>query len=241
MKILGIIPAKSISTRVPNKNMRKVNGQTLLSRAMYSAYPCTTVAVCSDSDNVLTYAGVFAKNHLKNYPPMHFVRLPKNLVESTVHLELMIAHVLYELDREGYYDAYIILQPSSPLREQRDVKGAISILTKSGCDSVVSVSPSTQAVYFAGEFSRPPDGIGMVFKPGRDINTRQLSHELPPKVSENGSVYAFTRKHWLATHNRMGGDMRAMIVDDPFGFDVEFEKDLRLVDVILKGFEVEDE
>ena len=234
MRILGIIPAKALSTRVPDKNMRKVNGQTLVSRAMYSAYPCDAVAVCSESTNLLTYAGVFESGHLQNYPHLHLITLPTELTQPMCQLEPVIQ---FAMDYVGIhqFDAFVILQPSSPLREQRDVKGAIGILTKSGCDTVVSVSPSTHHYHFSGTVHKPADGIGMVFKPIRDISTRVLSQNLPTMVAENGAVYAFTKKHWLATGSRMGGDMRAMIMDEPHGLDVDYEKDLKLADIFLKG------
>src|SRR5688572_17031234 len=59
LRVLGIIPARGGSTRVPRKNLRKIGGRTLVERAIDCAEQSRcihTIAVTSDDTEILEVA-----------------------------------------------------------------------------------------------------------------------------------------------------------------------------------------
>jgi CMP-N-acetylneuraminic acid synthetase len=73
---------------------------------------------------------------------------------------------------------------------------------------------------FSGEVV---DGVYYPRKPGLE---RVASSSLGHLVYENGAVYAFTLEHWKRTRNRMGGDMRALVLHWSEAVDVDTPEDL---------------
>ena len=103
------------------------------------------------------------------------VQLDESLTGKRVHLEDVIAHVvaLHPARR------YVLLQPTSPLRQRRHVASALAIMERTGCDSVISVHEVTKDVYFAGYY----DADGRWHRNG----ARQCGN--PRTASRHGSIH----------------------------------------------------
>lgn len=211
---LAIIPAKRLSQRLPEKNMKRVGGRTLVERAIHSATSCDAVAVCSDSPAILEHAQRFCEAMR-----LRFIQVPltEELTGKTVHLEAVIEHVI------GLHPAraYVLLQPTSPLRQRRHVASALAILERTGCDSVLSVHEVTKDVYFAGT----ADESGR-WTPHRPKGERVFTHELSKVVAENGAVYAWTHECWQTYRDRSGGDCRIMEMDVDAAVDIDTPAEL---------------
>src|SRR5437667_12054679 len=71
--IAAIIPARSKSVSVPNKNMRQIKGKSLLERAIRTARESKLVDmvfVSSDSEDYLTFAQMFGANPIPRPAPL---------------------------------------------------------------------------------------------------------------------------------------------------------------------------
>lgn len=210
---LAIIPAKAKSERLPSKNMKRVGPHTLVERAIHSAVTCDAVAVCSDDADILSHGRAFADRLRVRYLG---VQLDESLTGKRVHLEDVIAHVvaLHPARR------YVLLQPTSPLRQRRHVASALAIMERTGCDSVISVHEVTKDVYFAGYYDA--DGRWHRNRPAH----RMFTSELPKLVAENGAVYAFTADCWRKYQDRSGGDCRVMEMDVDAAIDIDTPAEL---------------
>lgn len=226
MRALAIIPARGGSKRIPGKNLAMVGGRSLVERALDAAWGADCAAVVSSDDaQILDHARPqYAEERGVEYY-MHR-RLPEHATDDA-QLEPVIDDVLASIDRVGAethgigIDHIVLLQPTSPFRTAAHVAEALRILRETGCDSVVSVT-RLHSLYpaFSGELM---DGVYYPRKPGMErVSSARLGH----LVYENGAVYAFTRRHWNATRNRMGGDMRALVMHWSEAVEIDTPEDL---------------
>jgi N-acylneuraminate cytidylyltransferase/CMP-N,N'-diacetyllegionaminic acid synthase len=111
MKILGVIPARKGSVTIKNKNLYPICGVPMLQY--------TLSAACESSlDDIVIST---------DYDPMIFegnvtiIERPEHLATSKTKMIDVMQHVAKFMD----YDAYMILQPTSPLRLVDDIEEAI--------------------------------------------------------------------------------------------------------------------
>jgi CMP-N,N'-diacetyllegionaminic acid synthase len=137
MRVLGIVPARGGSKRVPRKNVRLLGGVPLVERALLAGLSSTQLAhvcVSSDDDEVLEIAA--------RHKAATALRRPDALASDTAPAIAYVTHALDVLERDrghARYDAVCILQPSSPLTLSSDVDATVSLLWSSGASSAVSV------------------------------------------------------------------------------------------------------
>jgi CMP-N-acetylneuraminic acid synthetase len=139
MRVLTIIPARAGSKRCPGKNWEKVGEHTLLERAIICAELADTsrerrVFVVSDRPH--PESAFCCKSSCARY-----VLEPSYLATDDAKMSDVVSWFCARLrEVEPVPEAVVLLQPTSPLRHYKDVQACISIMERSGCDSVVSVT-----------------------------------------------------------------------------------------------------
>ena len=175
MRLLCAIPARRGSKRLHDKNIVPLGGRPMLAYTVDAAIESELferVYVSTEDDAIAQLAGELGAT------PHHRPRqLAGDLVSATdVCLDAFEA-------AGGSYEAIVCLQPSSPLRDARDVRGAWEAFAASGADFLVSVTP-IDPHYF--HWALEPDGEWhhMVFGE-RYLVERPL---LPPRYRPNGAI-----------------------------------------------------
>ncbi len=135
LRVLGIVPARAGSKGLPGKNHRILNGKPLVKYAILagneSSYIDDVVLTsdCPKCINIATSLDVMVP----------FIR-PPHLSEDKVSSADVIEHVIAHLAQESItYDLFVLLEPTSPLRDAADVDSALEFLVASGKKSLVSV------------------------------------------------------------------------------------------------------
>jgi CMP-N-acetylneuraminic acid synthetase len=150
------------------------------------------------------------------------MRPPHLAVDSARTLDVIL-DVLGRLEREGEtYDAIFTLQPTTPLRRPDDIDGAISLLERTGADSVISFVAVGEH-HPARMKTIAPDG-SVHDPPFSESEECQRRQELRPLYLREGSVYLTRREVLVEMRSFKGRDCRAWIVpreracniDDPF-------------------------
>jgi len=147
-KILAIIPARSGSKRVPNKNIKDFLGKPLIAYTIEQALASDLidrVVVDTDSPEIAE----IAKKYGAEVP---FLR-PKELAQDN---SLVIDSLMYTINKlkedEGYEADYLmILQSTSPLREQQDIIDCVNLMKEGGATTVLTVSPTHPKFYHLDE------------------------------------------------------------------------------------------
>lgn len=137
-KILCVIPARSGSKGLRNKNTTRLGNQPLIAwpirSAMKSKY-LDMVVVSTDSKKIFN----IAKKYGAEIP---FLR-PKKLSTDSAKTTAVIKHAIKFLEKKNeFFDYVLCLEPTSPLTSSKDINNAINLLYYNSykTDSVVGVS-----------------------------------------------------------------------------------------------------
>jgi CMP-N,N'-diacetyllegionaminic acid synthase len=130
--VLGVIPARGGSKRVPDKNLRPIHGTPLIGytiRAAQASKRLTTWAVSTDSQRITDVALSYGA---------YVIKRPEELAgDHTTSAEVC----LHVLDWIGYeFDLVVLLHPTSPVRNPRHIDEAIALLWSSDFPALASVS-----------------------------------------------------------------------------------------------------
>lgn len=126
MKILGVIPARGGSKRLPRKNLADLGGKPLLRWVLDTAIESgvfTDLWVSSEDEEIGAIAG------------KHWWKRPPELAKDDTPTLPVVQNVF---DNVGG-DVIATLQPTSPFLTVDDIKASLDLLLNSNADSVTSV------------------------------------------------------------------------------------------------------
>ena len=222
MRVLGLVPARGGSSRVPRKNLARLGGRTLVRRALETALAAgcfDAVALSSDDDEILAEADGL---------DVVVLRRPDELATDTARASEFALHALRELDEpDNRFDAVAIVQCTSPFTAAEDVAGAVELLERTGAESVVTVARA-DAAHHPLKLKRL-DGDRLLPYLADDRLTP--SHELPPLWVRNGSVYAFRRD--VVERGLEADDVRGYEMPPERSFDIDTERDLAFAEFLF--------
>jgi len=132
MNILAIIPARGGSKRTPRKNIKMIANKPLIahsiSAGLNSKYINKVVVSTEDaeiSEVALKYGA-------------EVVKRPDELAQDTTKTPPVMLHAVEELEKQGYFpDIVVLLQPTSPTRDEKLVDAALEQFFESGKDSIL--------------------------------------------------------------------------------------------------------
>jgi CMP-N-acetylneuraminic acid synthetase len=225
-RVLGVIPVRGGSKRVPDKNIRTVNGKPLVGHAISHAAESRAIdraVVSTDSAEIREVAESYGGN-------VPFER-PDELATDTATSDDVVLHAIDWFEqRNEQFDTVSMIQATSPFRTPDDIDAAIQTLRDSEADSVISVS----------EFDVPPvwavteDDDGQLH-PYLDegylwSDDLPRSQDTPELYHPNGAVFAakvdaFRRQESFYAEQTVGYEMprsRSLDIDEPF--DLEMAK-----------------
>ncbi len=213
MKVVAIVPAKSSSERVLNKNIRPFNGEALFVYTVRKLLSCDfidEVYVDSDCDEILKRAVAVGAKPMKRDP-----RLATNKTDGH---ELFLNEVL---NIEA--DIYIQHLCTSPFVRVETIRSGVEILQKNlQHDSVVLCKSE--------KYYRWKDGA-----PAYSMERIPNSIDLPAEISEAMSLYIMRREAALKLHRRVGETPHLLFGNPTELIDVNTEEDLELAEMVVRG------
>lgn len=181
MRVLGIIPARKGSQRVPGKNMRKLIGKPLVAWVLEAALASTLdqVVVSSDDPEVLKLAEELA--------PGSALPRPQEICTSSSPAIEYVKHAISATSHDKRtFDAVAIIQPSSPFTRASDIDGTVQLLETSDTDSAVTVVQVPHDLHPV-KFKFLQDGL--LLPVVEDEAGRASPEHLSEVYVRNGSVY----------------------------------------------------
>ena len=135
MKILGFIPSREGSKGIKNKNLIRFNKKPLIYSTirLSKKLKFITPFVSTNSSKILKYV---KNNGIKfNYiRPGHLSTDKSKIIDSIFH-----ALEWFE-NKKIYFDAVMLLQPTSPIRSKKEVNKIIKIFIRKKISSLISVT-----------------------------------------------------------------------------------------------------
>ena len=127
MKIVALIPARSGSKRVPNKNIKLLFGKPLLSYAIDSAIKCklvNDVYVSSDSEHFLDIG--------KEFGAKPCLRSTSFAMDESNMRDVVDEFLLFLSGQGVFFDVIIIMCPVYPIRTFRHVENVLKSYLNQG-------------------------------------------------------------------------------------------------------------
>ena len=125
MRVIGIIPARSGSKAVKNKNIKQINNMPLI-------YWTINTALKSKLDEVIvsTDSRKIKKICEKYGAKVPFIRPLRISKDNSKSIDV-VKHALKFYEKKNiFYDAVLLLQPTCPLRTVQDINKSLKILKK---------------------------------------------------------------------------------------------------------------
>jgi len=219
---LAILPLRAGSKGLAKKNLRPIAGKPLyrhtLDQALRTVGRC---AITTDIPELLS--GEVPDGCI-------VIERPEELAGDRTPINPVLAHMFEQLESAGELpETAVLLQATSPLRLDDDVRAAIDLYEKGDFELVMSVTSADSGILKYGFL----DGgrFDAVARPEYCFENRQ---DLPQVVRPNGAVYVFSPE----TFRRNGGLATQSIgaVEMPVArsIDIDDEDDLKAAEAILR-------
>ncbi|MDF1613501.1 cytidylyltransferase domain-containing protein [Desulfurivibrio dismutans] len=222
--VLAVIPARGGSKGLPRKNILELAGKPMVAWSIEAAQRSNFIdrVVLSSEDEAIIAT---AKQWGCEVP---FVR-PVELAGDEAPTSAALLHALDNLGRQ--YDYLVLLQPTSPLREARDIDQCIEKCHQSEAPACVSVTETDKnpawMFYLEGQQRLEPV-LGTW-----DFPTRR--QDLRPSFVLNGAVYVADTAWFKQNHTFLDRKTIAHPMPKERSLDIDTELDLKLVQAILEN------
>lgn len=218
---LAIIPARGGSKRLPRKNILDLAGKPLIAwsieAGLRSKYIDRTV-VSSDDDDILT---------ISKYYNADAIQRPEELAGDSSTTFDAIKHAIESFSQ---YDYIILLQPTSPLRDNNHIDEAIELLMAKDAEAIVSVCEMDHSPLWSNTLSKDGNMDGFL----RDEIKNQRSQDLEKYYRVNGAIYICNTAKLLEEKTFFINDsIFAYKMDRKSSVDIDEEIDFKLAHLLL--------
>lgn len=229
--VLALIPARSGSRRVLNKNVRRLSGKPLIAYTIEAALASRfidRVVVSTDSPSI----AALARRYGAETP---FLR-PKALATAdSTEYEFHRHALTYLTDSEGYEPELIVnLYPTSPFRKATTIDRAIQMIRRdSSAHSLRSVRLCSEHPHKMWTFTDHRHVRPFVASKG---GRQTLSYHLLPSVYiQNASIYIVRPSTLRRFRNTMGTRVLGFVMSEEESVDINSPHDLVLAEALMRG------
>ena len=222
MKILGLITARGGSKGLPGKNLLDLAGKPLIGwtcEAALRASGLDAVLLSTDDERIAHVARGYGVD-------VPFLR-PKSLAaDDTPHIDVVEHSLTWLRQQRGYAPEFLLLlQPTSPLRDEADIEQAIAILAAAPhSPAVLGVTPVKHHPYLVKALAA--DGSLTPYLPGGPAYPRR--QDLPPALALNGAIFLNNVETLLRDRTFAPAGARPYIMPADRSIDIDSEADLAL-------------
>lgn len=221
-KILSIIPARGGSKGLPGKNIIDLGGKPLIAwsidASLRSKYIVDTV-VSSDDDTILDTAKTYGADTLKR---------PSEFASDLASSESVVQHALKTVDKK--YDYIVLLQPTSPLRDEKDIDMAFEKLFNKDATALISVYEIDNKILKAFK----EDSSGFIDGVSNNKYPFMPRQSLPKTYMSNGAIYIVKVDEFLKNNSFYTDKTTAFYMDRVKSMDIDTKEDLEKVKSYIK-------
>lgn len=225
MKNLAIIPARSGSKGLPDKNIRELAGKPLMAYTIEAALDSgifETVMVSTDSAK---YADI-AKEYGAEVPFLRSTAASSDLASSwDVVLEVLERY--HEMGKE--FDALMLLQPTSPLRTEQNIREAYEEMIRKKADAVVSLCETEHSPLQCNVL---PESLSLAHFIRTEAKGKRRQ-DMKRYYRLNGAIYLTKVRFFLENRDIYAGRCFAYLMSRMNSVDIDDEFDFIVAECIL--------
>lgn len=230
MKRIAIIPARSGSKGVKDKNIKELNGKPLIAYTIEAAIKSSMF----DKVFVSTDSQKYAEIAMKYGADASFLRSNKNSSDTAGSWDV-VREVVNRLNNQGeQYDEVMLLQATSPLRTADDIVKAVELLYEKKGNAVVSLTECDHSPIWTNTL---PEDLNM--DQFDRIEYKDLPRQmLPVFYRYNGAIYLVTINELRNSEHMLEKGCYAYIMPQTRSIDIDTELDFMIAETILKAGEL---
>ena len=218
---LAIIPARGGSKRLPRKNVLELCGKPLIAWSIEAGLKSKYIdklIVTSDDEDILSISEKYGSDIIKR---------PEELSNDTATTFDALKHTIDNLEK---YDYIVLLQPTSPLRNEKHLDEAIELLEEKNADAIVSVCEMDHSPLWSNTL--PKDGSMKSFLKEEVLNKR--SQDLDKYFRLNGAIYVCKIDKFLENKGFfLKENIYAYKMDKKNSIDIDDEFDFLMTEYII--------
>lgn len=232
MKTLAIIPARSGSKGIRNKNIKQLCGLPLIVYTINAAL----LSNCFDTVMVSTDSQEYANISKQYGAEVPFLRSKNNSNDNSNTWDA-VREVLDKYKISGKeFDYVAVLQPTSPLRTKCDIQNAFTILTKNNVSNIISVVEVGHPIQWCFKI----DEMGTVKDFAKSPYIYKRRQELEKYYHENGAIYIVGANKIIdKNYNLYEDNCFAYIMNKNNSIDIDDELDFYICETLIKNKLVE--
>ncbi|MDE6435794.1 MAG: acylneuraminate cytidylyltransferase family protein [Lachnospiraceae bacterium] len=225
---LAIIPARSGSKGLVDKNIRNLNGKPLMEYSIKAAIK----SGCFDEVMVSTDSEKYADIAISCGAKVPFLRSSENSSDRASSWGV-VREVLNGYREQGIqFDMVTLLQPTSPLRTAADIINAYEIFKEKQARSVISVCEMETSPLLCNTLREDNCLEGFISPEIRD----KRRQDLPQYYRLNGAIYICRVNYSDMQFELYGKDSYAYIMSPQKSVDIDTEFDFFLAEQIIKCY-----
>lgn len=226
MKNLAIIPARSGSKGIKDKNVKMLNGKPLLAYSVEAAIKSgmfEEIMVTTDSEE---YARIARECGAK----VPFLRSTEQSSDTASSWDV-VKEVLGSYKKMGReFDTVALLQPTSPLRTSEDILAGYKRMKEKDAKLVVAVCETDHSPLWSNTLNEDCSMVEFI-NPEVQSTPRQL---LPIYYRINGALYIIDTQHLEHVDNIYSYKSFAVVMDKRKSVDIDDELDFMLAENIMR-------
>jgi len=217
MEVLAVIPARSGSKSIKDKNIRLLNGKPMMAYSIEHAVNSRSINRIIVSTDSKKY-GLIAKKYGAEFPFLRPVAISGDL---STDLEVFVHTLTWLKENEGYSpDICVHLRPTYPIRDYIDIDNMVEILINNPeLDSVrtVAISPETPYKMWFRDYSgfltpvihtsikdaynQPRQSLPLTYLQNACIDVIRSSTILMKNSMSGARIYGYVMEHnWDIDH-----------------------------------------
>jgi len=236
MGLLGIIPARGGSKRLRGKNVRKLDGEPLISYTIKAALKTDVfdkLIVSTEDDEIADIAREYGAK-------VPFMR-PEELARDEAQLKDVTQHIINKYKKQGVmFDEVMVLPPTSPLRNSSDIENAYSKFTSNESNYLISITnyqfPPVRAFqksendfiesYWVKESYVSENNKESLFKRSQDY---------PEFYADCASIYLMDVDSFTSNHTFHGDDCLGYYIPPERAIDIDERFNFKIAELLVKN------
>lgn len=224
MKNLAIIPARSGSKGLRDKNIRLFNGKPLLAHTIDAAIESKQfeeILVSTDSERYARIAEKFGAN-------IPFLRSTQNAGDNATSWDVVREVLRNYADLGKTFDTIALLQPTSPMRGSKEIIEGYQLFEKKKANSVVAVCEMDHSPLLCNILGDDLSMENFIYK---DIYLKPRQ-QLPIYYRINGALYIIKVKDTCDVFDLYDEKGYAYVMDQEKSIDIDTELDFIIAENI---------
>jgi CMP-N,N'-diacetyllegionaminic acid synthase len=224
MKNIAIIPARSGSKGLKNKNIKPLCGKPLMAYTIEAALESQMFACVHVSTDSEHYASI-AREYGADVPFLRAESLATDGADTWDTLRWVMAQ--YQKLGQAF-DTVTLLQPTSPLRDAEDIRQAFDLFWKKDADSVISVCEAEHSPLLCNTLEESLSMNGFINM--QAVGRRQ---DLSAYYRLNGAIYIQKTSLLMEKGNLYGKKSFAAVMGREHSVDIDEALDFCIAETLM--------